>query len=230
LGSNSLLEILNKAEKLSYEYIGISDHNPSIGNHSQSQIIAIMKRRKDYYEQIYSSYKKSTHNPVQLFIMLEIDIMTDGTLALPKPAFDYIDAAIASVHSSFNQDRITMTERIIKGLTGNPKIRIFGHPTGRLLGKREGYDLDWNRIFTVMQEQNMALEINAFPVRLDLPDKLVLDSVRKGIKCIINTDSHATDQMDMMKYGISVARRGWAAARDIINTMGYNQIAKWLIK
>ncbi len=230
LGANPFSDYLDRAAELGYEYVGISDHNPSMANHSSKQIIEIMKRRQEVYEHKYSSWVKHTHKRIHYLLMCEVDILPDGKLALPDEAFTYVDGVIASVHSSFIQDRKTITKRIISGLTGNPKVRIFGHPTGRLLGKREGVDADWREVFLACKEHDIALEINGGPERLDLTDVLVYDAVKEQIKVCINTDSHAVDQMDLMKYGVSVARRGWATKYDIVNTMEYNVFNKWLLK
>src|SRR3989344_5391477 len=220
LGVDSLGDHLTKAAELGYEYIGISDHNPSITNHTEDQIVDIMKRRKDKYEQLYSSWVQKVSKP-KIFIMCEVDILPDGKLALPEKAFEYVDAVIVSVHSSFTQEKQHMTDRIVKAVNSYPKVRILGHPTGRLLLKREGLDADWGSVFAACKKQDVALEINAYPSRLDLPDDLVFDAVRLGLRFCINTDSHAVDQMELMKYGVAVARRGWAQTRDIVNTMGY---------
>lgn len=230
LGDSSLTQILDTASLLGYEYIGISDHNPSIGNHSEKEIISIMKRRKEYYEDKYTSWKKKNNKNVQLYIMLEIDIQPNGELALPNGAFEYIDAAIISVHSSFHMDRKEMTNRVVTGMRVNPKVRMFGHPTGRLLTKREGYELDWNEIFAVCKERNLAIEINAHPYRLDLPDALVYTAIQNHVPLVINSDTHQLSNMQLIPYGVSVARRGWATKDDIINTLSYNKINEWLIK
>ncbi len=230
LGVDSLGDHLTKAAELGYEYIGLSDHNPSITNHTENQIIEIMKRRKDKYEQLYSSWKDRVKKRVQIFIMCEVDILSDGKLALPDKAFAYVDSVIASVHSSFTQEKQHMTERIVKAINSNPKVRILGHPTGRLLLKREGVDADWKEVFAMCKKHDVALEINAYPSRLDLPDDLVFDAVKEGLKFCIDTDSHAVEQMGLMKYGVSVARRGWAQKRDIVNAMGYNDFKHWLQK
>jgi DNA polymerase (family 10) len=223
LGVNSLAELLDKAVKLDYEYIGISDHNPSVMNQSKETIINIMKRRKEYFE-----HKNSSR--VHYVLLCEVDILPDGRLALPDEAFAFVDGVIASLHSGFTQDRKTVTARIIRALSGNPKVRIFGHPTGRLLGKREGVDADWSEVFEVCKKHDVALEINSGPERLDLPDALVYDAVRKGLKFVIDTDAHDIAGMDFMKYGVSVARRGWATKHDILNSLGYNEFKKWLSK
>lgn len=226
LGASPLSEILNNASKLGYEYVGISDHNPSIGNHTSSQIVSILKRRKANYEQILSSLKSVR---VKLLIMLEIDILPNGKLAVPDEAFNYLDAAIVSVHSSFHMDKESMTKRVLLGLS-HPKAKILAHPTGRLLERREGYELDWAKIFAFCKERNKAIEINSYPDRLDLPDYLVRQAVDEKVKLTIDTDSHAASQMDLIKYGVFVARRGWATKDDIINTMPYNEMKEWLEK
>jgi DNA polymerase (family 10) len=161
--------------------------------------------------------------------MLEIDIQPNGELALPSGAFEYIDAAIISVHSSFQMERAEMTDRVLKAMQAHPKVRIFGHPTGRLLTKREGYELDWTGIFAACKEKNIAIEINAHPYRLDLPDALVYAAVQKHVPLVINSDTHTLSNMHLMPYGVSVARRGWATKDDIINTLSYNKIKSWLM-
>jgi DNA polymerase (family 10) len=188
-----------------------------------------MKRRKEYYEQQYSSWIKKSKKSIQLFNMLEIDIQPNGELALPISAFEYIDAAIISIHSSFHLDRKEMTDRIIKAMHTHPKIRILGHPTGRLLTKREGYELNWEEIFTICKEKNIALEINAHPYRLDLPDALVYTAVQQKVLLVITSDTHQLDSMYLLPYGVSVARRGWATKDDIVNTLSYNKIKHWLM-
>jgi DNA polymerase (family 10) len=227
LGGSGLVEILDKAANLGYDYIGISDHNPSVGNHTEKQIIYIMKRRKAYYEQQYSSWTKKNTKSIQLYIMLEIDINPDGELALPNEAFEYIDAAIISIHSSFQQTREEMTTRLLKALD-HPKVKIIGHPTGRLLGKREGYEVNWKDVFPVLAKRRIALEINAHPYRLDLPDTLVYEAIKQQVPIVINSDTHSLDDMNNMPYGVSVARRGWATKDDILNTFPYNKLNDWL--
>src|SRR3989344_4987125 len=131
-----------------------------------------------------------------------------------------------SIHSIFNMNRDEMTRRVLKGLSSK-KAKILAHPTGRLLNNRNGYDLDFEIIFNYCKENNKALEINSWPQRLDLPDTLVKRAVEKGIKLVINSDSHAANQMELLKYGVFVARRGWATPNDILNTMTYNNVANW---
>lgn len=224
LGVSSLTDILKKAEELNYEYIGISDHNPSYTKHSSRQIISILKERKIKFEQIISSTKSVR---VNLFIMLEVDILPDGKLPLPDQAFDYLDGIIVSIHSSFGMDKERMTRRIISGLS-HKKAKILGHPTGRLIGSRESFQANWDEIFDYCKNNGKALEINAHPSRLDLPDPLVFEARKKNLKFVINTDSHDISQMELMTFGVSVARRGWAGKSDILNALPYNKLKDWL--
>jgi len=122
--------------------------------------------------------------------------------------------------------KLEMTKRVLKGLS-HPKAKILSHPTGRLINQRPGYEVEWNEIFAFCKEYNKALEINSWPLRLDLPDVLVKIGKEKGVKFVINTDSHSKDQMDLMRYGVSVARRGWLTKDDIINTQEYNNVELW---
>lgn len=230
VGADPLSVHLDTAARMGYEYIGISDHNPSVTKHSDAQITEIMKKRYDFYQKEWEKWHSKTKKSVQLFIMCEVDILPDGKLALPQKAFDYVDGVIVSIHSSFTQPKADMTKRVLRALTFHPKVRIFGHPTGRLLTKREGVELNWSEVFAICKKSDIALEINAYPQRLDLPDTIVFDARKEGLKFCIDTDSHAADQMNMMKYGVSVARRGWCEKRDIVNTMEYNNFRTWLLK
>jgi len=230
LGAHSIEEMLDEATILGYDYIGISDHNPSAGDHTDSEIIAIMKKRQEFYLSHARDWNNKQKKQIHVCIMLEVDIKPDGTLALPEKAFDFVDAVIVSIHSSFHMSKDEMTKRITTALLANPKVKMLGHPTGRLLGRREGYEADWKRIFELCKKQHIALEINASPYRLDLTDALVYDAVKMKCKLSINTDSHSVPEMKLMKYGVTVARRGWAEKRDIINSLGYNEIKRWLGK
>jgi DNA polymerase (family 10) len=122
-----------------------------------------------------------------------------------------------------------MTKRVIAGLS-HRKAKILAHPTGRLLNQRPGYELDWEKLFEFCKKNNKALEINSWPDRLDLSDSIIRLAVSADVKMVINTDSHATWQMDMMKYGVSMARRGWSTKNDILNTLSYNEFLDWLQK
>lgn len=224
MGNSSIEELSIKADKMGYEYLGISDHNSSHTKHTANEIISILKGRKAMFEQILTSTKSAR---VHLFPMLEVDILPDGQIPIPEEAFHYLDGIIVSIHSSFGMDKEKMTRRIISGLS-HKKAKILGHPTGRLIGTRESIQADWEKIFEFCKNNGKALEINAQPSRLDLPDPLVFAAGKKDLKFVINTDSHDVSQMELMTFGVSVARRGWAEKNDILNTLPYNKFKDWL--
>ncbi len=224
MGQNSMEEMIEKALALGYEYIGFSEHNPSLSAHSQKEIYEILIKRNKYIEQIKSSNKN-----IRIFSLLETDILPNGDLAISNESLNILDATLVSIHSGFSMSKLEMTKRVLKGLS-HPKAKILSHPTGRLLNQRPGYELEWDEIFAFCKEYNKALEINSWPLRLDLPDVLVKRGKEKGVKFVINTDSHSKDQMDLIKYGVFVARRGWLTKDDIINTQEYNNISLWLRK
>ncbi len=222
LGKNSMQEMIIKAKELKYEYLGFSEHNPSISKHTNTQIYSLIKRRNEEIEQLLES-NKSFH----IFKLLETDILPNGDLAIDEKSLDILDASIVSIHSVFNMNKEKMTERVIKGLS-HKKAKILAHPTGRMLNEREGYELDWDKIFEFCKKYNKALEINSWPGRLDLPYQIVKMAVESEVKMVINTDSHSVWQMDLEKFGVSTARKGWAKKSDILNSLSYNEFAKWL--
>ena len=162
-----------------------------------------------------------------MFNGLEIDILPDGRRALPDNCLELLDYACISIHSSFRLSRKAMTDRVLSAFD-HPKIRFLAHPTGRLLGQREGVELDWDRIFDFCARQDKWLEIDAWPDRLDLPDVLVREAITAKIKLVIDTDSHAASHLSYMRYGVSVARRGWAEAPDIVNTFSLTKMRQLL--
>ncbi len=225
MGQSTMEEMVKKAVGLNYEYIGFSEHNPSQSKHTVLQTGNILKKRMDEINRLRLKYK----NIIRILSLLEVDILPDGSLAIDEKNTKYLDAMLVSIHSVFNMDKSKMTERVLKGLS-HPKAKILTHPTGRLINQRLGYELDWEKIFKYCKNNHRALEINAFPSRLDLPDTLVRKAIKEKVVLTINTDSHAKEQMDLMQYGVSVARRGWATSSDILNTWSYNEIEKWINK
>jgi DNA polymerase (family X) len=222
LGQTKMEEMIKYARKLNYEYLGFSEHNPSVSNHTNDNIYALIARRNDNIEQIMSSTKD-----VRIIKMLEVDILSSGKLAVDDRSLQLLDGAIVSIHSSFSMSKTEMTKRVLSGLS-HPKAKILAHPTGRMLNERSGYELDFDQIFDLCKKHNKALEINSWPERLDLPDSLIKEAIENGIKLVIDTDSHEVSQMNLIRYGVAMARRGWAKKSDIINGLEYNDLIRWL--
>lgn len=217
LGVSSISELATIASKLGYEYIGLTEHNPAVSGHTQVQIMDLIKRKSGAIEQFNSS------RVINVFNGLEIDIQPNGKRALPDSCLDLLDYACVAIHSSFQAPRAQMTDRVLSALD-HPKVKFFAHPTARLLGQREGVELDWERIFEFCVKNNKWLEIDGWPNRLDLPDVVAKDAIKHGVKLVIDTDSHAAGQLVYMRYGVSVARRAGAIKSDIINTQSLKEV------
>jgi DNA polymerase (family X) len=227
IGRNTVAEILTKASSLNYDYIGFSDHNPRLSNLRPDQRIALIKYRNYEIDKATEDFNRKAKKPIHVLKGLEIDIRPDGGLALEDESIKLLDYAIASIHSQFNQSRNEATKRVLKALK-HPKVKIFGHPTGRMLLRREGLNYDWENVFEFCQKNNKILEINSSPSRLDLPDTLVRQAIENKVMIVINSDAHDIEQMDLIEYGVWNARRGWAEARNVANTYKWEDLQNLL--
>ena len=235
LGISSMEEIIEEGNTLNYEYLAFTEHNPSKSKHNEKEILNLLKKKKEKVEETnnslsdnvnYSLVKSVKSGVKKVFNSLEIDILPDGSCPIPLKGFDYLDFALVSIHSSFNLSKDQMTQRVIDALSWNPKALIFAHPTARKLNEREGIELDWPNIFDFCIKNKKWIEINADPKRLDLPDFLVREAVKAGVKLTLGTDSHDSQMMRNMIYGVSVARRGWCEKKDIVNCLDLKEFEK----
>ena len=216
-GRNSIEEMVNATIEKGYEYIAISDHSQSLkiaGGLSEEKLARQIEKIKE----LNKKYKNFT-----ILASSEVDIKADGSLDYPDELLERLDTVVAAVHTRFKMPRHEMTKRIIKAIQ-NPYVNILAHPTGRLLGMRDAYEIDLDEILKVAKRNNVALEINAFPERLDLNDINCRKAKDYGVLISINTDSHITNQLDHMTLGVSVARRGWLESENIINTKPIEEI------
>lgn len=220
-GGNTIEEMVEAARKRGYRYIAITDHSRALGvAHGLDE-----KRVLEQIEIIRKLNEKA--GDIKILCGIEANIGVDGTIDLPLEILKKLDIVVASVHSGFKQDRKTMTERVVKCLrTG--VVDIFGHPTGRLLGERDAYDIDIGEVLKTAKEMNVAIEVNAYPLRLDLTDINCKRAKEIGVKIAISTDSHFTDQLDYMSLGVSVARRGWLEKDEVVNTYPFEKLLQWL--
>lgn len=220
-GENSVEDIVKKAIKLKYEYICISDHSLSrkiMGGLKAAEL----KRQKKELEKINKKFNK-----IRILKGSEVDILRDGSLDFRDEELKKLDFVIASIHSGFRMDKKKMTDRILKAME-NKYISAIGHPVGRKLNKRLGYDIDLEKVIIKASEKNIALEVNSFPDRLDLNQKNIRFALEKGVKVVINTDSHNKNHLNNMWLGVSQARRAWAEKKDVINTYSYKKLKKCL--
>jgi len=223
-GINSIEEMADVAIKKGYEYIGISDHTKFLRIEKGLNEEQLLNQRKEILK-LNEKFKKQGIE----FIILqgcEANIMNDGSVDIKDEVLEKLDFVIAGVHSNLKMEKQEMTKRLINAMK-NPNIDIISHPTGRLIGKREEYQLDFDKILETAKETKTILEINSSPDRLDLRDLYIRRAKEQGIKMIINTDSHQVERLNIMEYGVSQARRGWAEKSDIINTQSVDKLVEY---
>jgi len=214
-GANSIEEIAKAAQGMGYEYVGIADHTKFLRiEHglNEKQLELRNKEIKKLNKRFQASGSR-----FRILKGCEANILNDGSIDIKDEALAKLDFVIAGIHSSFKMGKSQMTERMIRAVR-NPNVDIISHPTGRIIKRRDEYQIDFDKILRVAKETGTILEINAYPERLDLNDQNIRRAKEAGVKMIINTDAHHIDQLRYMEYGIAQARRGWAEKNDIINT------------
>ncbi len=224
-GANSLEEIAEAAMKMGYQYVGIADHTKFLAiEHGLDE--KQLERRNKEIDKINLKFKIKNLK-FRVLKGCEANIMADGSIDIKDEALAKLDFVIAGVHSQFKMTKEKMTERIIKAMR-NPNVDIISHPTGRILKRRDEYEIDFVQILRAAKETGAVLEINAHPARLDLKDANIRKAKEAGVKMVINTDAHRLEHLHFMEYGISQARRGWAEKKDIINCWPAEKLLKML--
>jgi DNA polymerase (family 10) len=214
-------EIALKAEAMGLEWIAACDHSQSLKIAGGVSIGAMEEK----IEAVKAFNRKS--KKVKLLCGSEVDIKNDGSLDYPDEVLDRLDIVIAAIHTGFKQDEETITNRIIRALH-HPSVHVLAHPTGRLIGERDGYAVNLDRVVEEAAKTGTALEINAYPQRLDLNDLYCRAAKEKGVMLGIGTDAHIVDQMDYLELGLSVARRGWLEKSNLLNCLTYEALKKRL--
>ena len=209
-GRNTIEEMARAARALGRKYIVISDHTRALKIFGGLDVDGLMKE----VAEVRAAAKKL--RGIALLTGTEMDIRADGTLDLPDAALAKLDFVIASVHSAFRQDKEKMTRRIIKAIE-NPNVDCIGHLTGRLLGRREGYAVDVEAVLKAAARNGTAIELNANPLRLDLTDQACRRAKELGVQVVINTDAHSTEDLQLMRYGVATAQRGWLEKSNVLN-------------
>ncbi len=224
-GENSIKEMAEAAMKMNYEYIGISDHTKFLRIENGLDEKQLVRQRKEI-DRLNSKLSILNSN-FRILQGCEANIMADGSIDIKDKALAKLDYVIAGVHSRMKMSKDEMTKRIIRAME-NKNVDIISHPTGVLLQRRDAYDVDFDKILEVAKKTKTILEINSSPLRLDLKNKNIKKAKEAGVKMVINTDSHQKEQLDLIEYGISQARRGWAEKKDIINVWPLEKLKKML--
>jgi DNA polymerase (family 10) len=218
-GRNTIEEMAEAAKERGYKYMAITDHSKNLAFANGLDD----KRAVAHIQRIREANGKT--DGIKIFAGIEVDILADGDLDLSDDVLAQMDLVIASVHSVFNQEPAKMTERLLKAIE-NPNTSIIGHPTGRLQLRRDAYHFDMDAVLTAAARHKVAMELNSYPDRLDLNDVHLRQAKQRGVKIVINTDSHHTSHLEKIRYGILQARRAWLTKGDVLNTLPAEALAK----
>jgi DNA polymerase (family 10) len=222
-GGNTIGEMARWAKALGYSYIVITDHSQSlrVANGLNTQAL---KKKKIEIDQLNMKLKG-----FRVLFGTEVDIDSNGKLDYKDDVLKDFDLVVAAIHTGFKQPREQITRRLVMACR-NRYVHIIAHPTGRLWGVRDAYDIDFDQVLKAAQETNTSLEINSFPQRLDLNDTNCRRAKEVGVRLAIGTDSHSIEQLEAMRFGIAVARRGWLTKEDVLNTLPAEGLLKAIKK
>jgi DNA polymerase (family X) len=218
-GRCTIEEMAEAARKRGYKYMAITDHSKNLAFANGLDDARALK----HIERIRDADAKM--DGIRIFAGIEVDILEDGALDLSDAVLQEMDLVIASVHSHFQQEPPKMTERLLRVLD-NPHVSLIGHPTGRILLRRDAYQYDMDAVLEKAATNRIAMELNAYPDRLDLNDRHLRSARERGVKIVINTDSHHTAHMEKIRFGVLQARRAWLTKNDVLNTLPVKQFAQ----
>jgi DNA polymerase (family 10) len=220
-GRYSLEDMVRGAEKKGYEYVAVTDHSKkvTVANGLDKKRL---RRQIEEIDKLQDKFKK-----IRILKSIELDILEDGSLDLPDDVLKELDFTVCSVHYNVNLSREKQTSRMLKAMD-NPHVNIIGHPSGRLIHERKPLDLDMEKLMEAAAERHIHFEINSHPDRLDLDDAFCKLGKEIGIKMAVATDAHSIDDLDLIRFGVGQARRGWLEADDVINTLPWEKLKKEL--
>jgi DNA polymerase (family X) len=221
-GLASLEEMIGAASGFGYSYYAVTDHAPNL--YMQRMTDEKMLAQRERVRELQARYPK-----MALLHGTELNIDPDGNVDWPEEFLDGFDVCVASVHSHFNQSKDEMTRRIVRAME-SPSVHIIGHPTARLIGKRQPIECDLDEVFAAAARTGTALEVNGFPDRLDLRDEHILWAKRHGVRFSVDTDSHAVGHLSHMRFGVATAQRGWLTQEDVINAWPLTRLRRFLRK
>ncbi len=218
-GKCTIEEMAEAAKERGYKYIAITDHSKNLAFANGLDD----KRAVEHIARIRAANEQTKE--ITIMAGIEVDILADGELDLSDSVLEQMDVVVASVHSAFNQEPQQMTDRLLRAI-GNKNVSILGHPTGRLLLRRDAYPFDMDAVLKAALQNKVAMELNAYPDRLDLNDVHLRMARERGVKIVINTDAHHTSHFEKIKYGILQARRAWLTPKDVLNTLPEKEFRK----
>ncbi|SHK08896.1 DNA polymerase/3'-5' exonuclease PolX [Rhodothermus profundi] len=221
-GRHTLREMAEAAYHRGYHYFGIGDHSQSLTIARGLSITEVHRQQQE----IRALNEALAARNFRILSGTECDILPDGTLDYPDEVLAGFDYVVASVHTRLDMDEKTATERILRALR-NPHVTILGHPTGRLLLRREGYPLDWSRIIDACATYQVAIELNANPQRLDIDWRRIRMATAAGVPIVINPDAHAIEELDYVRWGVAMARKGWLTPDACLNTRELDELIAW---
>jgi DNA polymerase (family 10) len=222
-GRSSIEEMVERAAQLGYEYIALTDHSPSARIARGLEL----DRLQEKIEELEEVRKKRGRRKPRILLGAEVDILPDGKLDYPDDVLRRFEVVTASVHASFKQSRDRMTGRLVDAIA-NPYVHILGHPTTRLIGSRAPVEFDFEKVVRAAVETGTALEVNGSPLRLDLTDTMARAAIEAGAVLAINSDAHSAAQLELIRFGVYQARRGWVEARSVVNTWTWAKLSRWL--
>lgn len=218
-GNMDIRDLARAGETHGYSYLACTDHSASLG-------IARGLDEPALQRQAHEIEMVNRDSTCQILHGVEVDILADGSPGLPASVLSDLDVVIGSIHSAFSQEGDVMTRRIISAIESD-HIDIIGHPTGRLLGQRDAYAVDMQRVTEAAAAHQTALECNASPFRMDLDDLHIREAVKSGVKISLGTDAHDSAELANLRYGLGLCRRGWATPADVLNTVSVQKLLEW---
>lgn len=219
-GGATLEEMVAGAVERDMEYLAVTDHTEALG-------VAGGLTDEELLELADDVRALDEESEIRLFAGAEANILKDGTLDVSDDVLAELDVVVASVHSAMSMERDVATERLVSAVQ-HTEVDVLGHPSGRLINSREGYDYDFDAVLEAADEEGVALELNANPRRLDVTDTQVRSCVDAGVPVAVNTDAHTPSEFNYVEYGVATARRGWAEAGDVLNTRTADELEDWL--
>jgi DNA polymerase (family 10) len=219
-GGATLEEMVAGAKERGMEYLAVTDHTEALG-------VAGGLSDEELLELAEDLRALDDESDLRIFAGAEANILKDGSLDVSDDVLAQLNVVVASVHGGMKMERDEATERLVSAVQ-HEEVDILGHPSGRLINRREGYDYDFEAVLETANEEDVALELNANPHRLDIRDTQVKRCVEAGVPVAVNTDAHTPSEYDYVEYGVATARRGWAEAGDVLNTRTVKELEDWL--